>query len=251
MIAHNYYRGDHVEKLKAYLSYSAVLLCIFIFGGLMYASFDNNDQVITASAETQPIIVIDAGHGGEDGGASANGVLEKDINLAIALKLRDMLKASGFEVVMTRESDVSIYDSSASTVHEKKVSDMQNRVSMINSSDKNILISIHQNKFEQSQYSGAQIFYSDNLPESAKLAEKIRLSVTGLLQPDNKRELKTDGDSIYILKNAQVPAVIVECGFLSNVEEAKKLSDEKYQTEMAFAIYCGFLDYNKSAANAA
>ena len=217
----------------------------------MYASFDNNDQVITASAETQPIIVIDAGHGGEDGGASANGVLEKDINLAIALKLRDMLKASGFEVVMTRESDVSIYDSSASTVHEKKVSDMQNRVSMINSSDKNILISIHQNKFEQSQYSGAQIFYSDNLPESAKLAEKIRLSVTGLLQPDNKRELKTDGDSIYILKNAQVPAVIVECGFLSNVEEAKKLSDEKYQTEMAFAIYCGFLDYNKSAANAA
>ena len=251
MIAHNYYRGDHVEKLKAYLSYSAVLLCIFIFGGLMYASFGNNDQVITASAETQPIIVIDAGHGGEDGGASANGVLEKDINLAIALKLRDMLKASGFEVVMTRESDVSIYDSSASTVHEKKVSDMQNRVSMINSSDKNILISIHQNKFEQSQYSGAQIFYSDNLPESAKLAEKIRLSVTGLLQPDNKRELKTDGDSIYILKNAQVPAVIVECGFLSNVEEAKKLSDEKYQTEMAFAIYCGFLDYNKSAANAA
>ena len=136
-------------------------------------------------------------------------------------------------------------------MNQQKVSDMQNRVSMINSSDKNILISIHQNKFEQSQYSGAQIFYSDNLPESAKLAEKIRLSVTGLLQPDNKRELKTDGDSIYILKNAQVPAVIVECGFLSNVEEAKKLSDEKYQTEMAFAIYCGFLDYNKSAANAA
>lgn len=251
MIIHNDYWGDHVEKLKAYLSYSAVLLCIFIFGGLMYASFDNNDQVMTASAETQPVIVIDAGHGGEDGGASANGVLEKDINLRIALKLRDMLKASGFEVVMTRDSDVSIYDSSASTVHEKKVSDMKNRVSIINSSDKNILISIHQNKFEQSQYSGAQIFYSDNLPESAKLAEKIRLSVTGLLQPDNKRELKTDSDSIYILKNAQVPAVIVECGFLSNPEEAKKLSDETYQTEMAFAIYCGFLDYNKSAANAA
>ena len=242
-----------MEKLKVYIRWSACLLAVFLFGSLLYESLMQQDetQTLTAGTEVAATIVIDAGHGGEDGGAQANGLLEKDINLAIALKLRDMLKASGFEVVMTRESDVSIYDSSASTVHEKKVSDMQNRVSMINSSDKNILISIHQNKFEQSQYSGAQIFYSDNLPESAKLAEKIRLSVTGLLQPDNKRELKTDGDSIYILKNAQVPAVIVECGFLSNVEEAKKLSDEKYQTEMAFAIYCGFLDYNKSAANAA
>ncbi len=241
-----------MEKLKAYICYSSAILCIFLFGALLYTAFneDNVEVQTAASYEELPVVIIDAGHGGEDSGAVDNGLLEKDINLDIALKLRDFLTSAGYTVVMTRETDVSIYDSSASTVREKKVSDLHNRLSIINSSDNNILISIHQNKFEQSQYYGAQIFYSGNNSESAVLAESIRLSVTGLLQPDNNRELKEADDTIYILDNATVPAVIVECGFLSNYDEAMKLADDEYRTQTAFAIFCGFLEYQKASESA-
>ncbi len=230
-----------MEKLKAYLCYSSVLICIFLFGALLYISVTKDDLTEPVSAEEKKIIVIDAGHGGEDGGAQANGVLEKNINLSIALKLRDMLTLSGYKVKMIRTEDKAVYDSDASTLREKKVSDMNNRVHMINENTSNILVSIHQNKFEDSKYSGAQMFYSSNHPESMKLAESIRTSVTTLLQPDNHRELKADKGSVYILKKAEVPAVIVECGFLSNEEEAKKLSTDEYQGQMAFAIYCGII----------
>ncbi len=238
--------GDNVEKLKVYFYYSTALICIFLFGALLYVSVNDEPETVTASAGSKPVVVVDAGHGGEDGGASANGVLEKDINLAVALKLKDMLTASGYTVVMTREEDISIYDSSAYTIREKKVSDMRNRKDIVNGSSNNILISIHQNKFEQSKYSGTQIFYSKNNDRSIKLAENIRRSVTGLLQPENKRELKAADSSVYLLDKAEVPAVIVECGFLSNEEEAKKLCTDEYQKRMAFAILCGFLDYEKN-----
>ena len=233
-----------MEKLKVYTICSVSLICIFLFGGLLYGAFgyDESTAVMSENA-SPPVIVIDAGHGGEDGGASANGLLEKDINLSIALKLRDMLTISGYKVVMTRDSDVSVYDSTADTTREKKVSDLKNRAEMINSSKNNILVSIHQNKFEQSQYFGTQMFYSKNDPKSAVLAEELRKSVTGMLQPDNKRELKQADSNIYILDKAQVPAVIVECGFLSNEEEAKKLADSDYQQKMAFSIYSGIIGY--------
>ncbi len=236
-----------MERLKLYLFYSAGLLCTFMVGVAIYgAFFDIGNTAQPVSTQPQKTIIIDAGHGGEDGGATDNGVSEKDVNLDIALKLRDLLILSGYNVVMTRETDMSIYDPSAQTISEKKVSDLHNRLSIINSSEDNILISIHQNKFEQSQYSGAQIFYSDNNTQSSILAESIRKSITGFLQPDNTRELKIGGNNIYILNKATVPAVIVECGFLSNPDEAKKLSDEHYRTQMAFSIYCGFLEYAKN-----
>ena len=230
-----------MEKLKVYTVCSVSLICIFLFGGLLYGAL-NYDEALSVSAENfvQPVIVIDAGHGGEDGGASANGLL---------LKLRDILTASGYKTVMVREEDISVYDNAEGTVRQRKVSDLKNRVEMINESKNNILVSIHQNKFEQSKYFGTQIFYSKNNAKSAVLAEELRKSVTGLLQPDNKRELKQADSSIYILDKAEVPAVIVECGFLSNEEEAKKLADADYQQKMAFAIYSGILGYvNKGRA---
>ena len=116
-------------------------------------------------------------------------------------------------------------------------------VKIVNNNKKNILVSIHQNKFEQSKYSGAQMFYSTNNDKSQILAENIRKSITGLIQPENKRELKKGGSDIYLLNKATVPAVIVECGFISNEEEAKNLSNEEYQSKIAFAIYCGILEY--------
>lgn len=233
-----------MEKLKVYLCCSVSLLGIFLFGGLLYTAFQYDDSIsVSAENVSRTVIVIDAGHGGEDSGAVDNGILEKDINLSISLKLRDMLTASGYQVVMTRDTDMSIYDNTASTTREKKVSDLKNRVSIINKSKNNILVSIHQNKFEQSQYFGTQMFYSKNNPGSAVLAEELRKSVTGFLQPDNKRELKQADDSIYILNQAEVPAVIVECGFLSNYEESQKLADNDYQQKMAFSIYSGILGY--------
>lgn len=234
-----------MEKLKAYIMYSATLIGIFLFVYFIADAFETvSDSAIVANAEPQNVIVVlDAGHGGEDSGAVANGILEKDINLDITLKVRDMLKASGVTVVTTRDTDRSIYDSSAATVREKKVSDLKNRVAISNENSNNILVSIHQNKFEQSRYSGAQIFYSPNDEKSKLLAESMRLSITGLLQPDNKRELKEAGSNIYLLKNSKYPSVIVECGFLSNEEEAKNLNSEEYRQKMAFAIYCGILEY--------
>lgn len=212
---------------------------------LVFNAFEKvADEAVSAEiSEKELIVVIDAGHGGEDSGAVANSVLEKDINLEIALKLRDMLKASGIEVKMIRESDVSIYDTASGTIRERKVSDLKNRVKIVNNNKKNILVSIHQNKFEQSKYSGAQMFYSANNDKSQILAENIRKSITGLIQPENKRELKKCGSDIYLLNKATVPAVIVECGFISNEEEAKNLSNEEYQSKIAFAICCGILEY--------
>ena len=236
-------------KLKVYLICSASLLCIFLFGGLLYTAFSGEEtvSVMSESSGCGKVIIIDAGHGGEDSGAVCNGLYEKDINLSIALKLRDMLTACGYKTVLTRDSDISIYDSSAQTTREKKVSDLKKRVEIINSSKDNILVSIHQNKFEQSQYSGTQFFYSTNSPESIRLAESMRLSVTSFLQPDNKRELKPAENSIYILENAEVPAVIAECGFLSNEEEAKKLADEEYQQQLAYSLLCGIMTYCSKA----
>lgn len=192
----------------------------------------------------KPTIVIDAGHGGEDGGAtSETGLIEKDVNLHIALTLQKLFLQSGFKVTMTRTEDTAIYDSNADSLREKKVSDIHNRSKLVNENDNNMLISIHQNKFEQSKYSGAQIFYSDNNPLSSKLAEAVRLSVTGLLQNNNTRQCKSSTEGVYILKNATVPAILVECGFLSNPQEEKLLKTETYRNQLAFAIFSGFIEF--------
>ena len=136
-------------KLKVYTICSVTLMCLFLFGGLLYAAFREQPYLTTVAEQPayKRVIIIDPGHGGEDSGAVANGLLEKDINLKIACKLRDMLQSCGYDVIMTRDSDISIYDSTASTTREKKVSDLKNRVAMVNANPDNLLISIHQNKF--------------------------------------------------------------------------------------------------------
>lgn len=194
--------------------------------------------------QATPTIVIDPGHGGEDGGAIGKSPdPEKDINLAIALKLQSLLKLSGFNVVMTRTTDVSIGDSRLDTIKERKVSDIHNRLKLVEEQGNCILISIHQNHFTDGRYSGAQMFYSTKNPQSKDLAENIKSRVVQLLQPENTRETKPATSSIYLLWNTKAPAVLVECGFLSNESESAKLNDKIYQQQMAFSIYCGFLDY--------
>lgn len=189
-------------------------------------------------------VIVDAGHGGPDGGTSAaDGTLEKDINLQIATKLNEMLKAMGIETVMIRDTDVSIHNDGADTIRQKKISDLKNRLNIINNAENAIFVSIHQNHFSDSKYSGTQVFYSKNNPLSDSLADSIRHSVISYLQTDNTREIKQSGTEIYLLHHAQIPAVMVECGFLSNINETENLKNEEYQRKIAFLIAVGIVDF--------
>ncbi len=194
--------------------------------------------------EKKPTVVVDPGHGGEDGGAvGVNGLVEKDVNLAIALELKSLLEAHLFPVVLVRDGDYSVGDQELPTVAERKRSDTKNRVRLLEETGECLLVSIHQNYFTQGQYKGAQVFYSPNRPESAILAEAIRQSVVASLQPENTRQNKEAGEEIYLLDRCPVPGVLVECGFLSNPEEAALLGDGAYQKDMAAAIYNGIVNY--------
>ena len=193
-------------------------------------------------ADSRIVIVIDAGHGGEDGGAqSTDGILEKDINLAIAKYLDDYLFLSGFETVMTRSDDRLLYGNGEQ--NRKKFYDVRNRAEIAKQYDNSIFVSIHQNKFPIEKYSGLQVYYSKNDPRSKTLANIIQSSVKEKLQPKNNRETKAAGSNIYILNNAESPAVLVECGFLSNGEEARKLNDKEYQKKLAFVIFTSVTEF--------
>lgn len=232
--------------MKLRTAYILILGAIFLVICLvMISSF--SDIALLVSRDTEPLgtptVIIDAGHGGEDGGAEVEGVLEKDVNLAISEKTADILRLCGYRVKEVRTEDISVYSDDAETLREKKVSDLHNRVDLFNEYDDNIVVSIHQNKFDNSKYFGTQLFYSTNHPDSNLLAKAIQTSVVMLLQNDNTRELKPAGKDIFILDHAEVPAVIVECGFLSNPDERQKLTDDTYQQEIAYAIAMGVIDY--------
>ncbi|HCI59914.1 MAG TPA: N-acetylmuramoyl-L-alanine amidase [Ruminococcus sp.] len=218
------------------------LLSAFVFL-MISAALNIKVSVSSENVKSMPTIVIDAGHGGEDGGAvSDSGVLEKDINLSIANDTSALFYMLGFDVTQTRKTDIAL-DNVEDTIRKRKVSDMKKRLEIFNSSEENTVISIHQNKFSESKYHGTQIFYSPNNPKSKQLADSIKYSVKGLLQPDNERECKKADSGIYLLKNTNNPAVIVECGFISNGEECKNLLDSQYQKQMAYSITAGFLSY--------
>lgn len=206
---------------------------------------------VTSNAQKQNLnhlVIIDPGHGGEDGGAIGHdGVVEKHINLKISLALRDMLELLGFETIMTRENDKAIYDESAINLRQKKRSDLRNRLSIINknSGDDSIFLSIHQNKFPDEKYFGSQIFFSKNNPLSENLATCIKDSITSSIQPENTREIKEATSKIFLLNNSKIPSVTLECGFISNLKESKNLINEIYQKKIALCAATGILDFFK------
>lgn len=207
-----------------------------------------HEKVVTTSAQNdisfKSTIVIDAGHGGIDGGAvGVNGEIEKDINLSIALTLRDMLQVNGFNVVMTRVDDISLNDSDLTKVSEMKTSDLKNRMKLIDEYPDSPVILVHQNHFTEEKYSGAQMFYGHLNSESELLAQNMQVAIRSFLQPDNTREIKQSTSAVYLLHNASNPIVLAECGFLSNYNEASLLSSEEYQQKMAFAILSGIVNY--------
>ena len=201
----------------------------------------SSDKLIITDA---PTIIIDAGHGGEDGGAVVqNDIVEKDINLAIAQKTNELLSLFGFQTYMVRDSDKLIYDNDSKTQRQKKNSDLRNRLSLMNKFENCIYISIHQNKFEDVRVWGAQTFYSPNDENSPILAEFVQSSIISLIQPNNKRVIKKTGTNVFVIYNATKPAIMVECGFMSNNDELLKLKDNNYQNQMSFSISNGILNY--------
>lgn len=218
---------------------ASILILLAIIG--TYVSFASAEQT-NAPAVLDKQILLDPGHGGEDGGTAAtDGTLEKNINLAVALNLRDMLRVCGYPVSMTRDTDISIHKADCVSAREKKVSDMHNRLTLYNQSA--LVISIHQNHFSASKYDGAQVFYSGNVAQSKDLAQSVQQRIVQELQPDNTRQIKKATDGIYLLYHALPPAILVECGFLSNPEECNKLCTPSYQQAMAGAVFAGLLDY--------
>lgn len=177
-----------------------------------------------------------------DGAVSKDGISEAEINLKIALKLQNLLEQSGATVILTRSDENGIYDVDKTTLKQKKVSDIRNRVKIGNSSSADIFVSIHLNKIPQSQYDGWQTFYKSGNEQGKKLSESIQVSLNESIEKENKRVAKTI-DNVYIVKHVEIPTTIVECGFLSNPEEEKKLLEDDYQNRLAWGIYNGIINY--------
>ncbi len=187
--------------------------------------------------------MANSGHGGFDGGAVVGDTVEKDINLVIANHLSALLRAAGFSVFQTRNDDSSTESDPTATLSARKKSDLQNRLALAEEHPNAILVSIHLNKFSSASCRGAQMFYAPKVPEAEILAEHLRKSAVSLLQPDNYRTVKAGNQSAFLLYYSPIPAVIAECGFISNEQERVLLTDETYQKKMAFAIFNGILTY--------
>lgn len=228
---------------------SAALVLVFSYLAVFYG-IENIDKTVMTSAELSPtetVIILDSGHGGMDGGCqSADGILEKGINLNIMLEVRDLCRAFGYDVEVTREEDISIHDKDVEGVGNQKRSDMDNRLALFNKYPNAVCVSIHQNKFTDPQFSGAQMFYSTNLPENERFARIMQTKFVENLQPDNTRETKPCGSELFLCHYCTNPTVMVECGFLSNPEEATKLNSPEYQHQVAFTIFQGITEFLQS-----
>jgi N-acetylmuramoyl-L-alanine amidase len=224
---------------------AAVLIFITVFAYRSMESDKNGNSSVDADAlQTYRTVIIDAGHGGEDGGASGkNGVLEKDLNLDISFMLCDMLRASGVRVIMTRTEDILLYDRNTDYKGHKKSLDLRARLDIAKSVPDSIFVSLHMNAFPSEKYSGLQVWYSKNTGGSKVLADRIQEYVRTSLQPENDRKTKQAGSSIYLLDRAVSDAVLVECGFLSNEKESELLASEDYRRLLAFTIFAAIMEY--------
>lgn len=217
-----------------------IVLLVFIFTFVSCFAFNSALKKTEVTAgniyQSKHTVVIDAGHGGKDAGTiGVDGTNEKDINLSIALILYDYLMVSGINAVMTRDGDYLVYNKNDDTSR----SDLYNRMDFINSIDNSVLLSIHQNHFEDEREWGMQIWYSANTPESKTIADSILNVSKEFIQSDNNRENKESDNSYYLLYKAKVPSVMIECGFMSNTDENNRLKNKEYQKNIAYSILVG------------
>lgn len=233
-----------INKRRIQVILSAILVSIITFSIQISLKEKQGLTVETTSTPTSDkTIVIDAGHGTPDEGASSNnGTTEAQINLKIALKVQNLLEQTGGTVILTRSDENAIYDLDSKTLKQKKVSDIKNRVKIGNQSSADIFVSIHLNKIQQQQYYGWQCFFNSKNQNSKLLAEQLQENLNESMQKENKR-VAMNLNTVYIMKNVEIPISIVECGFLSNPEEEKQLQEDEYQNRLAWGIYNGITDY--------
>ncbi len=233
------------KKVNTLLKLVALLLLIFTIAkisAIAYISSDEYKETLSNITEKSTII-IDAGHGGEDCGAiGVNGVYEKDLNLIIANELGSILSDNGFAVIYTRTTDALLYKEEENIYGIRKISDLKNRCKFGAEYPNAIYISIHMNSYTGENCKGLQVYYSENNADSYSLASSVQRSVKEKLQNSNNRKVK-EGKDIYLLKNLHNPAILIECGFLTNYEECEKLSEKEYQKELSFSIFCGIIEY--------
>lgn len=223
-----------------------VLLCmcgmVMILAAVSYQRLEQLHSV-AASADLTYVLVIDPGHGGDDGGAaSPDGVLEADLNLMICKRLNALSRLCGIKTVMTRAGAAVDYPPEADSIAARKVADQKQRVSLIQSIPNAILLSVHQNHYPAAQPHGAQVLYAAT-PESAAFAELLQEQLVSLLDPQNRRVAAPISEDIYLMKNITCPGVLVECGFLSNPEECARLQSEAYQLKLSMTILSSYLLY--------
>lgn len=229
-----------MKKYRIELTMACLLLVCFYLLSRQAAVISVNQTERGTQKAASPLILVDAGHGGSDPGMiGVGGLEEKGINLSISLLLRDTLEKSGYSVIMTREEDKGLYDSSAAN---KKAQDMQRRIAMIREHMPVLSVSIHQNSYHDAGAHGPQVFYYESSVEGKKLAEAVQSSLNDLLEVDRPREVKGN-TSYYLLKRSSGTLVIVECGFLTNPEEAQKLQTKEYQEKVAAAVSEGIRTY--------
>lgn len=228
--------------MKVRFGEMAALVCVLaLIGAMLLSRFGSALAVFSSQTQAVPTVVIDAGHGGEDGGAvSVSGLRESEFNLEISLRLNDFLNFLGIRTKMIRTEDVSV-STEGQTVAQRKVSDIRNRVQTVEQTDSALLVSIHQNFFSQSQYRGAQIFYAGT-QGSDVLAKRLQDAIAEQIDPNNHRQTKAAQD-IYLMEHISCTAILVECGFLSNYDEEQLLRTAEYQKKLAVAVGCCIFNY--------
>lgn len=236
-----------MDKKRKFVTFVPVY--ILVLAAILLLAIGGSSAV-TVFTETAPLqkrgtVIIDAGHGLPDGGAtSCTGVLESTINLEIALRLEDLMHLLGLDTVMIRRNEESVY-TEGNSIATKKVSDLKNRVKLVNKTENCVLLSIHQNYFAESKYNGAQVFYAPNT-ESRELATILQNSICNTINIDNNRQVKK-GSGIYLLEHVDCPAILIECGFLSNPQEEFLLRSEDYQKKFCCVLAACFSSYLQSA----
>ncbi len=227
-----------------------MLLLMIVFGAVAeaYTGSERYAQALQAESEMN-LVIIDAGHGGEDPGAVGYGeIYEKDLNLEIAACLGALLEERGFAVMYTRTEDKLLYTEEENIKGIRKISDLKNRCKIAAEYPNAMFVSIHMNSFGNSKYSGLQVYYSESNEHSRVLATKIQTTVKDSLQIDNERVVKP-GKNMYIMENVSNPAVLIECGFLTNPEECKNLCEKDYQKRLSLAIVCGIIEYKEQISS--
>ena len=229
-------KGNSVKIAVAFIVAATTLFSLFFKSAI-------GDYDAEAASATEMLVILDAGHGGEDAGATGvNGALEKDLNLSVVNLMGEMLVEKGFAVIYTRTEDKMLYEEWENIKGIRKISDLKNRCKIAKNYPNALFVSIHMNTFGDGKYSGLQVYYSPENKESERMADVVQSCVKRDLQPENSRSIKA-GKDIYILENIDNTAILIECGFLSNPEEAEKLSQKEYQKMLSFSIICGIIEY--------